>query len=130
MKINVFIDEIEFEQGIKFNFHDHVRIKKGFERELARLLLDSENENKSNFSIFNTLNNDNNKILFRFKNYGNQNFIKEIDGEQFSLPIGDTNPLQVGKILAKSIFSSLNSMDSSMMRSNHTIDASAETANI
>jgi hypothetical protein len=129
MRINVFIDEIEFEEGIEFNFHDRVRIKKAFKRELARLFLDTKNDNNGDFSISNMLNNNNNEIFIRLKSSGNTKFIKEIESGQFYLSFGDINPSQVGKTLAKSIYSSLNLMDNGMMRSSHTTNASEETTN-
>ena len=114
MKINVFIDEIEFEEGIEFTFHDQIRIKKTFERELRRLFLATKNDNNdSDFSILRTLNN--NKIYSR-----NVNFIKEIDGGEITLFVGDKNPHEVSKRLAKSIFSSLTLMDAGKVRSSNT----------
>lgn len=117
MRINVFIDEIEFEEGIKFTFHDQIRIKKIFERELVRLFLDTKNDNNnSNFSILSILNN--NEVYSR-----NLNFIKELDGGEITLSVGDKNPYELSKRLAKSIYSSLNLMDTGKMRPSNTTNA-------
>ena len=94
MRINVFIDEIEFEEGIEFTFHDQIRIKKTFERELARLFLDTKNDNNnSNFSILSILNNN---MKFFLEN-SEINFIKEIDGGEITLSVGDKNPYELVK---------------------------------
>ena len=71
-------------------------------------------------------NNNNNKIIFTSKNSGNINFIKEIDGGEFSLSTGDRNPSQVGKRLAKSIYSSLNLMASNKKSSNTTTSSARD----
>jgi len=123
MRINVFIDEIEFEQeeGLEFNFYDQVRIKKAFETELSKLLLDTKNDGNQDFSVYKILNNiNNNKFFFTAKYSGNLNFIKEIDGGEFSLLSEHNNPYQVGKRLAKSIYSSLNLIDSGKRSTNIT----------
>jgi hypothetical protein len=116
MKIQINIDEIEFEgmpaQGekrgsrtIKFNFHDQLRIKKAFERELTRLFSDTKNNKNKDFPIESIFTNN---FFFMSKNYGNINLIKEIDGGKFSLSATDKNPSQIGKRLAESIYSNLN----------------------
>jgi len=112
MRINVFIDEIEFEEGaeIEYNFHDQIRIKKAFERELSRLFLDTTNNNNRDFSILNIVNK-NNKNIFTFKNSESINSLREIDGGEFSLFTGNRSPSSVGKSLAKSIYSSLSKSD-------------------
>ena len=37
---------MEREVRIEFSFHDQIRIKKAFERELTRLFLDTKNDNR------------------------------------------------------------------------------------
>lgn len=121
MKIKINIDEIEFEgvtaQGgkggsttIEFSFHDQIRIKKAFERELTRLFLDTKNDKNRDFPIGSMLNKNKKKFFFTSKNYGNINLIKEIDGGEFSFSDRGRNPSELGKRLANSIYSSLNLM--------------------
>jgi hypothetical protein len=116
MRITINIEEIELERVVeqgrnggsrtmKFTFHDQIKIKKSFERELSRLFLDTKNDKNGDFSIESIFKN---KSFFMSKNKENVNFIKEIDGGEISLPAGYTNPSELGKRLANSIYPSLN----------------------
>ena len=137
MKIKINVDEIEFEHvggggrvgvsgEIGFTFHNQMRIKKAFERELTILLLETKTDDRDSF-IGSMLRNDD--IFFKSNSSGNINFVKEIDGEEFILPAGrDRDPSMVGKGLAKSIYSSLNLMDSKERTSN-TINSTKTVRN-
>ncbi|MGH9980757.1 MAG: hypothetical protein ACRD6U_04285 [Nitrososphaeraceae archaeon] len=125
MKIKINVDEIEFEyvgKGggvsgvIGFTFHNQMRIKKAFERELTILLLETKPDDRDSFIGGMLTNHD---IFFKSNSSTNINFVKEIDGEEFIFPAeGDQDPSMVGKGLAKSIYSSLNLMDSKERTSN------------
>ncbi len=129
MKIKINVDEIEFEYvgkgggggvsgGIGFTFHNQMRIKKAFERELTILLLETKPDDRDSFIGGMLTNHD---IFFKSNSSTNINFVKEIDGEEFIFPAeGDRDPSMVGKGLAKSIYSSLNLMDSKERTSNTT----------
>src|SRR5688572_15739515 len=102
MRINVFIDEIEFEGGgIEFNFHDQIKVKNAFERELTRLFMDEKVNEKSSI-IGQTVGKQDKFSLSTLS-------IKDIDGGELSIVSGQKrNPYNVGKDLANSIYSTLN----------------------
>jgi hypothetical protein len=129
VKIRINIDEIEFDveegekeqtairareesRGLVFTFHDRIRIKNAFEKELTRLLFsDTKNYNKNSL-INNILTNDSFK-----SGSGNINFVKEELNveDEFNLSIGidkkGSDPFFFGKALARSIYSSLTNLE-------------------
>jgi hypothetical protein len=118
MRINVFIDEIEFEGeggGIEFSFHDKMRFKKAFEQELTKLFLKEKLTDKNQSFVRSIIEHE---ISFTEKKdslFQSPQYLKEIDGGKLSIEFDKKiNPHNVGKGLAISINSSLNSIYSSI----------------
>ena len=117
LKIIVNINEIEFEnflentgmrnKALLSNFHGQIQIKKAFETELKRLFLNNKGEEGMK-NLFGSRTMNHNLASNNFKETG---FIEELEGEQLSLSHSDITPAHIGRVLAKSIYSSLNSID-------------------
>ena len=113
MRINVFIDEIEFEgEGIAFNFHDQLKVKNAFERELTRLFMDEKVNEKS--SIVGQIVGKQDKFSLSTLS------IKDIDGGELAVASGQKrNPYYVGKDLANSIYSTLNPINNNTRKASN-----------